>query len=186
MTEPGWLSSTDPAPMLEFLQGKARDRKLILAVVAACWLRCAGEPHTLFGTEIEVCDRYADRVATPAELYQLINRFHAGVDSINPDSTDRNTRDGGRAMSEEEWLGNASPGLMLRFLGVRASGRKLSLFNCHCVEFTWQSLLNREIPSHIELAWAAADGLIGKSELANIAPPPTGNQPMELEEPYAS
>ncbi len=81
-------------------------------------------------------------------------------------------------MTEEEWLGNATPGWMLRFLGDSASGRKLWLFTCNCVEFVWQSLLQGEIAPPLELAWAAADGLVSQSNLAT--PPRVGQQPMMM------
>lgn len=41
MTEQEWLASTNPEPLLEFLRGRASDRKLRLAAVACC--RRAGD-----------------------------------------------------------------------------------------------------------------------------------------------
>src|SRR5262245_123504 len=71
-------------------------------------------------------------------------------------------------MTEAEWLGRAAPGLMLRFLGGRASERKLRLFACHCAELVLGSMLQRDIPAELELAWAAADDSVRQSDPAVV------------------
>ena len=38
MTETEWLTTTDPSPMLEFLRGKASERRLRLFMVACARL----------------------------------------------------------------------------------------------------------------------------------------------------
>jgi hypothetical protein len=72
MTEAEWLACTDPTPMLEFLRGKASDRKLLLFVSL-----CLGE--RFLGAE--VVERYADGVVGSAEMAAL----RASIPRRNPE-----------------------------------------------------------------------------------------------------
>jgi len=63
---------------------------------------------------------------------------------------------------------------MLRLLGEAASERKLRLFACCSAELAWRSMLQRDVPAPLELAWAAADDSSRESELSAEAPKPTG------------
>jgi hypothetical protein len=71
MTEQEWQECTDPKPMLEFLRGKASERKLRL-FACACHRRIW---HLLSEKEvcrktIEFAERFADGLASKQELHE--------------------------------------------------------------------------------------------------------------------
>jgi hypothetical protein len=69
VTEAEWLACTYAAPLLEFLRGKASDRKFRLFAVACC--RRLGEDRLSFYLETEqallVAERFADGLASEEE-----------------------------------------------------------------------------------------------------------------------
>jgi hypothetical protein len=67
MTEEEWLHCTDPHPMLEFLRGKASDRKLRL-FAAACSRRLWRWIDALGCRAVEVAEDFADGIAGPDDL----------------------------------------------------------------------------------------------------------------------
>lgn len=67
MTEAEWLRATDPTPIMEFLRGKASDRKLRLfscAAVRLVWTKLGEE----LPSAIEVAEEFADGIISKAAL----------------------------------------------------------------------------------------------------------------------
>ena len=74
MTESEWLATTEPSPMIRFVEGVVSDRKMRLLVCAWCRLRgllTDDESRTV----VEVSERYADGMATEEE--RLAARMNA-------------------------------------------------------------------------------------------------------------
>ncbi|HTU92042.1 MAG TPA: hypothetical protein VMF69_18305 [Gemmataceae bacterium] len=83
MTESEWQTCTDPQKMLEFLRGKASDRKLRLFTCAYC-------RHILQGDKaVQVAERIADGLATNAE------RKHARKEAVKAATRSRLAGRGG-------------------------------------------------------------------------------------------
>ncbi|WP_238602500.1 hypothetical protein [Fimbriiglobus ruber] len=84
MTEAEWLAATDPEPMLEFLRGKASDRKLRLFACSCCrriW-HCFSDNRSRWA--VMVAEQYADGTATEDEL----NRAERAANSVRSNQDD--------------------------------------------------------------------------------------------------
>ena len=76
MTEAEWLACTDPNPMLEFLHGRASDRKWWLFAAACC--RCAWHLlPTASRQVVEAVELYADRRARERDMIPLVGTYYA-------------------------------------------------------------------------------------------------------------
>jgi hypothetical protein len=85
VTEAEWLATTDPQPMLDFLRGRASERKLRLFACANCrsaWhlLEDDRSARHLFEDErsraaVDATERYADGAATAKELDAAYRRY---------------------------------------------------------------------------------------------------------------
>jgi hypothetical protein len=74
MTEAEWLACTDPQPMLEFLRGKASERKVRLFAVACCRRVWASLEHEEFRDAVRAAESFADGVADRTEMVQAYEK----------------------------------------------------------------------------------------------------------------
>jgi hypothetical protein len=79
MTETEWLTATDPQPMLEFLRGKASDRKLRLFAVA-CFDRLAAYlPDPWQQRAINVLEQIAEGRLIDAECRGIVAKVRQAI-----------------------------------------------------------------------------------------------------------
>jgi hypothetical protein len=82
MTEAEWLASTDPTPMLEFLRGKASDRKLRLFASSCCRQSWRYIPDSASRRAVEVSELFADRKVRAAKLSAAASEANEVASSI--------------------------------------------------------------------------------------------------------
>src|SRR5262245_27670271 len=68
MTEAEWLGCTDPGPMLEWLRGKASDRKVRLFAVACCRRVWSSLEHEEFRDAVRKAESLADGLVDRTEM----------------------------------------------------------------------------------------------------------------------
>jgi hypothetical protein len=92
MTEHEWQNCTDPKPMLEFIRGKASDRKLRLFAVACCRRIARLLPGGESDEAVLVMERFADGDASKNELSAACglasSRASEAIDRAPPYSND--------------------------------------------------------------------------------------------------
>lgn len=76
MTESEWKACSDPTPMIDFLRGKASDRKLRLFGVACChriWHLFLHEGQKQL---VELAEQFSDGLATDLHLTEVRQAYH--------------------------------------------------------------------------------------------------------------
>jgi hypothetical protein len=99
MNEVQWLDCADPTPMLEFLRGKASDRKLRLFSVACCRLVWDCLTTHRSRRSVETAEEYADGLATDAEL---VRAYSMAMDAAHATQTRGSRRRYGHPLLQSE------------------------------------------------------------------------------------
>ena len=83
MTGAEWLACTDPQPMLEYLRGKASERKLRL-FACAFGRAVRDSQHQLGPSTVAVAERYADGLASDQDLASEGRRWASSPEEMGP------------------------------------------------------------------------------------------------------
>jgi hypothetical protein len=76
MTEAEWLSATDPSTLLEFLEGRASERKLRLFCCGCCRRIWELMVDPTSRQAVEVAELFADGLGSEAERRRLSKRYY--------------------------------------------------------------------------------------------------------------
>ena len=89
MTEQEWLEGADPAPMLEFLRGKASDRKLRLFAVACCRMIAPQVKAEGFHRLMDIAEQCADQRVPLTIIGDAVNLLYQQTHSADEDKERR-------------------------------------------------------------------------------------------------
>jgi hypothetical protein len=103
MTEAEWLTCTDIPPFVEFLRGKASDRKLRLFEVACCRRVWNLLPDDDTRRAVEVAELFADGQASRESLEDAARRAKEGADQVHEASKARLADPAGLATDTPAW-----------------------------------------------------------------------------------
>lgn len=79
MTEQEWLTATDPKPMLQFLKGKASDRKLRLFLIACSLRTFADAPWEEITDAIPAVEMFIEKAISPADFAPAKDAINWGI-----------------------------------------------------------------------------------------------------------
>jgi hypothetical protein len=161
MTEGEWQSCTDPQAMLEFLWGKASERKLRLFAIACCR---SSRPLLLnkdLRRALDVSTRYADGQATAEELAAAFRSSNGlAVGQCYQRSTERDYRRWAEATAVANATAVTSENYSMEghakdavWMIVRAAHRNPERYLCRLLRDVFGNLFHPISPAPAVLAW---------------------------------